>query len=381
MADKRPIIVYGGSFDPPHRGHTALAGAALRRLKPAALYFVPGFRTPFKEAMPVPYESRALMLRAALSEAGLGGRREIKISPFEARCRRVVYTWETVEHFSRLHPGSPIYFLMGSDCLAGFSRWKDPARILKSARLLVGRRPGAPRLSSPAPFELLPGTFPEADSTELRAALFTGRRPRQLHSSVADAAENRSFYLSREREALRGMMKASRYAHTMHTAELALELAGTAGVTQRQAALAALLHDCARDLPAAEQRKLCPPSSPRLKETFEKAPVLLHAWAGAALARRKFGVKDPEVLAAIRDHATGAPGMGPLSRLLYVSDLANRGRAFREAALVRRLARLDLDEAFSAANYVKLVYTFSCGGWVHPLSAALWNSLQEKKRG
>lgn len=381
MSDKRPVIVYGGSFDPPHRGHTALAAAALRRLKPAALYFVPGFRTPFKEAMPVSYESRAVMLKAALREAGLGDRREIKISPFEARRRRVVYTWETVEHFRRRHPGAAIYFLMGSDCLAGFGRWKDPERVLKSATLLVGRRPGSLRLPPAARYELLPGVFPEADSTDLRAALYAGRRPRQLHRAVAEAAESRSCYLGRERRALAGLIKPSRYAHTIHTLELALELCGPAGVPQRQAALAALLHDCARDLPAARQLKLCPPSSPRLKETAEKAPVLLHAWAGAELARRKFGVRDPGVLAAIRDHATGAPGMGPLARLLYVSDLANRGRTFREAALVRRLARLDLDAAFSAANYVKLVYTFSCGGWVHPLSAALWNSLQEKKRG
>jgi len=109
--------------------------------------------------------------------------------------------------------------------------------------------------------------------------------------------------------------------------------------------------------------------------------VLAHAWAGADLAREKFGVKDPDILEAIEQHAAGAPGMGPLARLIYVSDLANQGRAFREAELVRELAFKDFEAAFRAANYVKLVYAFSGGGWIHPLSVSLWNSLQRKKRG
>lgn len=376
-----PVIIYGGSFDPPHRGHTALAAAALRRLKPARLYFVPGFRTPFKKALPVPYADREAMLRAALRDAGLGARREIIISPFEAGRRRVVYTWETVAHFRRLHPGARLYFLMGSDCLEGFSAWKKPSAILRHAGLLVGRRPGASRLPREVPFELLPGVFPDADSTTLRASLFTGRRPVQLHGPVIKVADRRSCYLARERALLKKLITPSRYRHTMHTMELAMELAPHAGVPQRQAAAAALLHDCAKDLPLSRQESLCPKSSPRLKETLRRAPVLIHAWAGAELARKKFGVKDREVLAAIRDHATGAPGMGPLARLVYVSDLANQGRVFPGTALVRRLALMDFDAAFRAANYVKLVYAFSGGGWVHPLSAELWNSLQEKKPG
>ncbi|HCC47526.1 MAG TPA: hypothetical protein DEQ38_05335 [Elusimicrobia bacterium] len=190
----------------------------------------------------------------------------------------------------------------------------------------------------------------------------------------------KALYLSRERRLLEGSLSPRRYAHSLHTAELALSLAPAAGVPQRQAALAALLHDCARDLSPAAQRRLCPPRSPHLAETLREAPVLAHAWAGAALARKKYGVEDPEVLEAITLHATGAPGMGPLARLVYVSDLANQGRTFHEARLVRELAAVDFEAAFRAANYVKLVYAFAGGGWVHPLSVGLWNSLQEKKK-
>lgn len=380
--EKKPVIIYGGSFDPPHKGHLALAAAALRQLKPSALYFVPGFRTPFKDSRPVPFAGRKAMLEAALAASGLAGRPEIKISSYEARLGRVVYTYETLEYFRRLHPGAPLYFLMGSDCLAGFKGWKRWRSILKNAGLLAGLRPG----HSPGrgvPFTALKGRFPRVASSGLRAELFLGDKPRGLHAPVLKLLEARGLYLGRERALLKKMISPARYAHSLGTARLAVALAPALGLPAQQAALAALLHDCARDLPPGALVKYAlrnAPRTPLLRTLIKEAPVLLHAWAGAERARKDFGVYDPEILEAIQLHATGAPGMGALARLLYVCDLAAPGRGFPEAAQVRRLASRDFEAAFRAANYVKLVYAFSGGGWVHPLSISLWNSLQEKKK-
>lgn len=381
--DKRPIVIYGGSFDPPHKGHLALAAAALRQLKPSALYFVPGFRTPFKDFRPVPFSGRKAMLRAALAEAGLAGRPEVRISSFEARLGRVVYTYETLEHFRRLHPGAPLYFLMGSDCLAGFKDWKRWRSILKTAKLLAGLRPGQPP-GRGVPFTPLAGSFPRVASSGLRAGLFAGDKPRGLHAGVQKIIDARGLYLGRERGRLSRLVTPGRFAHSVETARLALSLAPALGLPAQKAALAALLHDCARDMavPALIRYSLKKaPRTPLLRTLIKEAPVLLHAWAGAGRARAEFGITDPEILEAVRLHATGAPGMGPLARLIYVCDLACPGRTFREAALVRKLAFADFEAAFRAANYVKLVYAFSGGGWVHPLSISLWNSLQEKKKG
>lgn len=378
------MIIYGGSFDPPHRGHIALAAAALRQLRPAALYFVPGFKTPFKDFRPVPFAQRRALLRAALAEAGLAGRPDVKISPFEAGKKRVVYTWETVEHFRRAHPGTPVYFLMGSDCLKDFRKWRRSARILRGARLLVGLRPGYSAASGTVPFTALAGRFPRAASSDLRGELFTGGRPAELHAAVLAGIEERGLYFSAERAALAKLITPRRYEHSLSVARLAVELAPALGVPAQKAALAGLLHDCARDMaPAALARyaRLRCPRAPQLGTMLKLAPVLAHAWAGAALAAEKFGASDPELAEAIALHATGAPGMGPLARLIYVCDIACQGRDFREARLVRQLAAVDLEAAFRAANYVKLTYAFGLGGWVHPLSVSLWNSLQEIKKG
>jgi nicotinate-nucleotide adenylyltransferase len=384
-AEKKPIIIYGGSFDPPHRGHLALAAAALRQLKPEALYFVPGFKTPFKDFRPVPFAERRGLLEAALAEAGLLGRPDVRISAFEAARKRVVYTWETVAYFRKAHPGAPLYFLMGSDCLGGFKQWRRWRTVLKNARLLAGLRPGySLEKHRGVPFTALAGRFPRASSSGLRGALFLGGRPGELHGSVLKRIAARGLYLSRERAQLKKILTPARFAHSAAVAALAVELAPRLELPAQQAAVAGLLHDCARDMRPGELKKYALARcarAPFLKTMCSEAPVLLHAWAGAARAAELFGVRDPEIAEAIKLHATGAPGMGPLARLIYVCDLAAEGRTFAEAGLVRRLAGLDFGAALRAANYVKLTYAFSAGRWVHPLSASLWNSLQEKKNG
>ena len=377
MKEESPVIIYGGSFDPPHKGHAALAAAALKQLRPRALYLVPNFRTPFKDFRPVAFADRAAMLKAALGPA-LAGRPGVKISSFEAGQRRVVYTWETLAHFKKLHPGAPLYFLMGSDCLEGFPRWRRWRGILSAARLLVGLRPGFSPAAGDVPYVPLKGSFPEAASSAMRSRLFLGAPVPEAGAAVLRYIKEKGLYLAGERALLRGLLSRKRLAHSLAVAKAAAELAPGLGLSQQKAALAGLLHDCARELTVPEMFALCSGKDRRL--LAEKAPVLLHAEAGAALARKKFGVTDPEILEAIAQHAAGAPGMGPLSRLVYVCDLAAEGRSFPEAGLLRRLAPLDFDAAFAAANYVKLSYAFSSGGWVHPQSVELWNSLREEKK-
>jgi predicted HD superfamily hydrolase involved in NAD metabolism len=329
------------------------------------------------------------MLGKALAAAGLAGRPEIKISSFESGRRRVVYTFETLEHFKKLFPGAPLYFLMGSDCLGGFKQWRRWRGILKTASLLAGMRPGHALKSLPGvPFVALRGRFPRAASSGLRGALFLGERPPEVAGAVLKVIEKRGLYLSRERARLKKILSPGRLKHCLAVARLAVRLAPGMGLSPQKAALAGLLHDCARELPGAAvlARKAAAclrrgkfSEAMLYEEVVKKAPVLLHAWAGAAVARGSFGVKDPEVLEAIALHATGAPGMGGLAALIYVCDLAAEGRTFKEAAPIRGLAALDFPAALRAANYVKLSYAFSGGGWVHPLSVSLWNSLQEKK--
>ena len=384
MEGTQKIVIYGGTFDPPHRGHFSLIRAAMKELDPALLYVVPGLRSPFKDLPCARYSERAAMLASGLKSAGLGGDARVKIDPYEVLRGRLTYTWQTVSYFRKKHPGARLYFLMGSDCLETFHRWRNYRRILTGARLLVGAREGFP-LKNPRglPYTRLKGSFPHIASTTLKTGLFAGFEQPGLFESTRKHIAARGLYFSDLRRKVAARLTPARFEHTRQTARLALELAVRYGADLQKTATAALLHDAARDLGpralSAYVRK-ARLRVPALKETLQKAPLLLHACVGADMAAKKFGVKDRDVLSAIRSHTLGCVSPGLLDKIMYVSDLAAADRGFHEARAVRELAFIDLDAAYAAAAYVKLVYVFKTGGWTHPESVKVWNSLLKEDK-
>lgn len=376
------IVIYGGTFDPPHRGHFALIRSAMKELDPAVLYVVPGLRSPFKDLPCAPFRERAAMIASGLKFASLAKR--VKIDPFEVLRGRLTRTWQTVAYFRKKHPGARLYFLMGSDCLETFHRWKHYRRILAGAALLVGTREGFP-LKNPRglPYTRLKGNFPHLASTALKTGIFAGFDQPGLFESTRKHIAARGLYLAGLRHRAAALMTPARFEHTRQTARLALELAVRYGADLQKTASAALLHDAARDLgPRALAAYVLKARLrvPALKATLEKAPVLLHSFVGADLAEKRFGVKDRGVIRAIRSHTLGSVSPGLLEKIIYVSDLAAADRNFREARAVRELAFRDLDAAYAAANYVKLVHAFTTGGWMHPESIKTWNSLLKKDK-
>lgn len=382
--EKLKVVIYGGMFDPPHRGHFALVKAALRELGPAALYIVPGFRSPFKAPPRASFRDRAAMLKAGLRAVGLGGDGRVMIHPYEDERGRLTYTWRTVAFFRKKHPRAELYFLLGSDCLETFHRWKNYRRIAAEARLLVGVRKGSPPGASRGlPVARLRGRFPDIASTALKNELFAGGRPPGLLSGTEEYISARGLYLSGLRRGLARRMSPGRLRHTIGTARLALALAIKYGADPWQTALAALLHDAARDLPPRDMAAYAAGARlkmPALKAALKNAPATVHSCAGAAMAEKKFGVTDRAVLKAIRSHTFGCAAPGLLDKIILIADLAEEGRSFSGARRIKKLAFKDLDAAYAAAHYLKLSHAFKAGRWIHPESIKAWNRLLEKNR-
>ena len=353
----------------------------MKELAPAVLYVVPG-ALPFKDLPCAPYRERAAMLASGIR--GLGGASRVRIDPYEFRRGRLTYTWQTVAYFRRKHPGARLYFLMGSDCFETFHLWNNYRRVLAGAGLLVGAREGFP-LKNPLglPYTRLKGNFPHLASTALKTGIFAGFEQPGLFESTRKHIAARGLYLAGLRRRAAALMTPARFEHTRQTARLALELAVKYGADLQKTAAAALLHDAARDLgPRALAAYVLKARLrvPALKETLEKAPIHLHACVGADMAAKRFGVKDRAVLSAIHSHTLGSVSPGLLDKIIYVSDLAAADRDFPEARAVRELAFSDLDTAYAAANYVKLVHAFKAGGWTHPESVRVWNSLLKEDK-
>lgn len=372
-------LIFGGSFDPPHRGHAALLAAAARAVKPGRILVVPAYHAPLKDASATPAMERAEMARVGVVERlPAPWRRLARLDLSECRERRRVYTVETLSRLKSLNPGDELHFVCGQDAAASFPRWKDPARLRKLATWWYGARPGSTE-APPAFFRRVPGRFPEVSSTELRATLALGEdRSDALFPQVLARIEDRGSYGTGLLRRLRETLKPGRYEHTLNVAALADALARRHGEDAARARLAGLLHDAGRRfLPPlmAEYARKNRLKVPERALTAALEPLLLHAFISEDLARKEFGVTDPAVLSAVRKHTLGDADMSRLDRVLYVADACSADRDHPGVEKTRALAFDDLDAAFERCLADKLAHALARRAWLHPLTIELWNSL------
>ena len=80
----KTILIYGGTFDPPHKAHITMLKAAARKVKPSKIYLIPSWKSPFKDFPWTSFKDRAQMIKIALKESGLLRDFSVKIHPFEA---------------------------------------------------------------------------------------------------------------------------------------------------------------------------------------------------------------------------------------------------------------------------------------------------------
>ena len=170
--------VFGGTFDPVHVGHLAIARAALEAVPLDRVLFVPARRSPLKERGPFASEAD----RLAMLETAIADEPRFSLSHAELEREGPSYTVETIE---RLAGEDELFLILGSDALADFARWKDPERIARLATLLVADRPGAPLPAPDAPVRMFDAPRLDISSRELRARAARGRSLRYLVPEAA----------------------------------------------------------------------------------------------------------------------------------------------------------------------------------------------------
>ena len=147
---------------------------------------------------------------------------------------------------------------------------------------------------------------------------------------------------------LKKELDAQRFAHTLGVESCAREMARRFGEDEEKAALAGLLHDCAKCMTLSQMQKAAKdvPVDPMMRES----KALLHALAGRCVARNVYGVQDEEVLGAIRWHTTGHAGMTRLEKIVYLADMIEPGRkSYPGLEALRVLCRQDLELAMHQA--------------------------------
>lgn len=135
------VGLFGGSFDPVHRGHVEAALAARRGLGLERVLFVPTAQPPHKPGR----RFAPALARYAMVELALLDLPELEVWDIELATGRPAYTIETLHRFAAEWPGDEPVLVLGSDSLAALDTWRRWPEILERARLAVVERPGAAR--------------------------------------------------------------------------------------------------------------------------------------------------------------------------------------------------------------------------------------------
>lgn len=148
------IAIFGGTFDPIHSGHIAVAEAAARRFGLRQIYFVPSSRPPHKNRQELaPFWDRYAMVALACWK-----KKHFVLSleeaPLESSDAQAFYSVDTVERFRRKHPRQSIYFMAGADSFLEIGTWKQSRELLDSCDFIIANRPGVR-------IEALRGAIPE----------------------------------------------------------------------------------------------------------------------------------------------------------------------------------------------------------------------------
>lgn len=185
--------IFGGSFDPVHRGHLLVAQAALEELSLDKLFFVPAAVSPFKpENKMAPAEFRLRLLRLALV-----GRTNCEVDDQETRRGGISYTVDTLRDYAQKFPGAKLFYLIGADNILKLNVWREAGELARLAEFVAVPRPGETTEEFPKPFcgRILKG-FPFAvSSSEIRTRLKNNLPVESLvPSAVAEAIRAENFY-------------------------------------------------------------------------------------------------------------------------------------------------------------------------------------------
>ena len=153
-----------------------------------------------------------------------------------------------------------------------------------------------------------------------------------------------------------------------------IKAAGQSLDTIEKAMLAGLLHDCAKCLSTEKKIGLCVKKNIDITEVEISNPGLLHAKAGMVLAEEEYGIKNAQILHAIRVHTTGEADMGLLDKILFVADYIepNRCEAPRLEE-IRKLAFSELDRTVAEILYDTINFLNTKSGAIDPTTQITYN--------
>ncbi|MDD2524047.1 MAG: bis(5'-nucleosyl)-tetraphosphatase (symmetrical) YqeK [Endomicrobiia bacterium] len=167
-----------------------------------------------------------------------------------------------------------------------------------------------------------------------------------------------------------------RYNHTIYVYNFAKKLAMHYSENIYNVQIAALLHDCAKDMSLKESKRYILDKNIKIKY-FDflslYAPQVLHSYIAADIAKNKFKITNIEILNAIKNHTVGRVNMSNCEKIIFVADSLSPDRKFKIRFISKKKLLSNLDEAFKLVLQNKINYVVSKFQVLHPDIIDIWN--------
>ncbi len=386
------IGIFGGTFNPIHKGHERIAHKAIETGELDRLIVMPANVPPHKTAASLATAADRLeMCRLAFD-----GDEKITVSDMELRRDGPSYSVDTVTQLKAQYPDDELFMVIGTDMLLSFDRWYRYKDILSMCRLCVFARDGETDCEALRAFALnnlgldyTKGEIVvceceplEISSTQLRRMLEAGEDTSVFISQTVRnyIAEKKVLVKDTDRvdefkTVIRSMLGDYRYTHSLNVADSAVYLARLFGEDENVAYVAGLLHDVTKDTPKEKQLELCEKAGIILTPSEKANKNLWHAMSGAAYLETVLNIKNRDIINAVRYHTTGRAGMSKLERIIYTADFISAERSYPDVEVMRTLSAKSLDEADLYALKFCITKLVKDGLILHTDSVDFYNEL------
>ena len=323
-------ILFGGSFDPIHLGHTHMAACASKELD-ADVIFLPTAAAVWKEES-TPVEHKIKMVELAIEDYP-----RFSVDLYEVqKGDKQNYSIDTVKYFISKYPNDEFYYLIGSDQVNAFHKWKNSKELSELVQIIFFARPDYELdEKNIKEYHMKPigGVMKDISSTDIRSL-----KTLELDKRVIDYIVSNNLYFMAK---IRSFLSERRFNHSVSVANLAYDIAKNNGVEHPERAfIAGILHDISKEMPNKDEIMV-----EHYKEYSDLPKFAYHQFASEYIAKTEFAVTDKDILEAIEFHATGKDNMCELARIIYAADKIEPTRGFDSSELIKAMMN-DADSGF-----------------------------------
>lgn len=171
-------------------------------------------------------------------------------------------------------------------------------------------------------------------------------------------------------------LKPERYNHVLAVNDLAIKLAKNYNIDIMKISIAALLHDCAKNMTLEDYVKYIKRNNLKIKYVdfiIKYLPQVLHSYIGADIAKKKFDITDKEIINSIQNHTVGRIGMSKYEKIIFIADALSLDRKYKKSFVSEKTMFTDLDKTFKLVLQNKIKYVVSNFKVLHPDIIKIWN--------